>query len=111
MILLTTLDRFTVRHGQLQILHEGVTVDSDLVNFVHQMMHSDAARRPSAADLLQHPKLLSDEQKALLAERHKVEQAREALQRWSPRPPPTRPRPFGRTLQRSNTWSGNSCHF
>lgn len=101
-----------MRHGRLQAIYEdGMAVDNDLVKFIHQMMHADPHQRPSASTLLQHPKLLSDDQKALLAERHKVEQANLALQRLSPRPPPSRPRPFGRPLQRSNTWSGNSCYF
>lgn len=101
-----------MRHGQLQhIFEDGILVDGDLVKFIHQMMHADPRHRPSASTLLQHPKLLSDDQKALLAERHKVQQANLALQRLSPKPPPTRPRPFGRPLQRSNTWGGNSCYF
>jgi wee1-like protein kinase len=101
-----------MRHGQLQpIMEDGTTVDADLVKFIHQMMDANPHARPSAATLLQHPKLLSDDQKALLAERFKVEQANLALQRLSPRPPPPRPRPFGRPLQRSQTWSGNSCYF
>ena len=103
-----------MRHGQLQHIHEdGITVDADLVQFVHQMMDANPHARPSADTLLNHPKLLSDDQKALLAERHKVEQANLALQRLSPRPPPSRPRPFGKGLQRSATWSGhhNSAYF
>jgi wee1-like protein kinase len=100
-----------MRHGHLQYIpQDGVTVDSEIVNFIHQMMRAQANERPSAADLLQHPKLLSDDQKALRVERHKVEQANLALQRLSPLPPPPT-RPFGRSLQRSNTWSGASCHF
>ena len=100
-----------MRHGQFQhIFEDGVAADGDLIKFIHQMMHADFRHRPSASDLLQHPKLLSDDQKALLAERHKVQQANLALQRLSPKPPPTH-RPFGRRMQRSNTWSGNSCYF
>ena len=99
-----------MRHGRFQhITEDGIFVDADLIKFIHHMMHFDPQQRPSASTLLQHPKLLSDDQKALLAERHKVEQANLALQRLSPRPPRTRP--SGRPLQRSNTWSGNSCHF
>eukprot|EP00977_Amphora_coffeiformis_P009416 scaffold2179_cov165-Amphora_coffeaeformis.AAC.20 len=101
-----------MRHGRLQHIHQdGITVDADMVTFVHHMMSADPQQRPAASSLLQHPQLLSDDQKALRAERFKVEQANLALQRLSPKPPPTRPRPFGRPMQRSNTWSGNSCYF
>ena len=102
-----------MRHGRLQQIHQdGITVDADMVSFVHHMMSANPQQRPSASSLLQHPQLLSDDQKALRAERFKVEQANLALQRLSPKPPPTRPtRPSARPLQRSNTWSGNSCYF
>jgi hypothetical protein len=51
---------------------DGGTDMQDLISLVQGMMEPNHATRPGAADLLKHRQLLSDEQKALWAERTKV---------------------------------------
>lgn len=97
---------------------------SDLMTIMEQMLHPNASQRPAASELLQRRQLLSDEQKALLVERTKVQQANMALQQLhhqqqqqqkpiSPLPP----RRMGipplmimpqRGLRRATTWDGHS---
>jgi len=77
----------------------------ELEQIIRQMMNSEPQNRPSATQLLTHPQLLSDEQKALNAEKDKVMQANLQLQfsRIAPTAPPMPPK---RALGRASTWSG-----
>ena len=85
---------------------------SDMQLIIRQMMNPTIATRPTAAELLKRPQLLSDEQKALLAEKNKVIQANKALVAQSQqlrgllKPPPTVPRRA--LLTRANTWNGGN---
>jgi wee1-like protein kinase len=75
--------------------------ESDLVSLVVEMMHPSPHLRPTAVDLLSRPKLLSDEEKALNAEKTKVRQlAAQALCFRHFSPPPRK------GLTRANTWNG-----
>jgi wee1-like protein kinase len=79
--------------------------DREMASIIQRMMDPQAAQRPAAQALLKHPQLLSDEEKALNAERTKVMQANMQLaaqqQRHGFLPPK-------RSLTRANTWSGSS---
>ena len=90
-----------IRAGRLSPLP--MDDDHDMASIVQRMMDPVASHRPTPSELLQHPQLLSDEQKALHAEKTKVRQANLQLAAQLVPPPPTR-----RPLQRANTWSGTS---
>jgi serine/threonine protein kinase len=85
-----------IRAGRLSPL----PVDQDMATIIQRMMDPVAANRPTPSELLKHPQLLSDEQKALHAEKTKVLHANIQLAAAALAPPPRRP------LQRANTWSG-----
>ena len=65
--------------------------DPALHSILTQLLHPVATTRPSAAALLQHPLLLSDDQKALAMERSKMQAALRGMRK---------------PLTRANTWSG-----
>ena len=93
-----------LRAGHMESLPETAP---DMAQIITQMMHSMAGFRPSASDLLKHRELLSDEQKALIAERSKVAHANLQLAQFAnhqglPRPPPRK------GLVRASTWNGRS---
>jgi serine/threonine protein kinase len=84
-----------------------VTPD-DMQRLMKLMMNPSYATRPSAGDLLKRPQLLSEEQKALLAERNKVVEANlrlaaqtNRLMMLTPSLPPRKG-----LLQRRNTYTG-----
>lgn len=81
--------------------------DHDMANIIRRMMEPAAAHRPTPNFLLKHPQLLSDEQKALNAEKTKVIHANIQLAAQQQRMggPPKRP------LTRANTWSGPTFQF
>lgn len=82
----------------------------EMLRLLQAMMHPSPAARPSAHDLLKRPQLLSEEQKALLAERNKVVQANLALAEQASRLKNLKPPPIpGRKsmLTRANTWNGS----
>jgi wee1-like protein kinase len=93
-----------IRAGRLSPLPNS---DSDMANIIRRMMDPVAANRPPPTSLLKHPQLLSDEQKALNAEKTKVIQANIQLAAQQKR--------FGeapkRQLTRANTWSGSSLPY
>jgi len=74
---------------------------------IKMMMAAKPQDRPKPADLLKREELLSDEQKQLIAEKHKVLEANMALalqtQRMKKLTPPRR-----KGLTRANTWNGTS---
>lgn len=83
----------------------------EMQHLIKLMMNPNFPARPSAAELLKRPQLLSDEQKALVAERNKVVQANLALAEQANRlkilsPPPV-PLPRKGLLVRANTWNGS----
>ena len=82
----------------------------EMERIIKLMMNPNADARPSANELLKRPQLLSDEQKALLAERNKVVQANLALAEQADRlkklAPPPMPSRKG-VLVRANTWNGS----
>ena len=94
-----------IRSGRLQPLVSLQEEDPDLMAMIGQMMDPNAKQRPAAADLLKRRQLLSDEQKALMAERTKVVEANVALQQFQLKSPPVLP--MRRGLQRANTWNGH----
>lgn len=92
-----------IRAGRLSPL----PCDHEMAALVRRMMDPCAANRPTAAGLLQHPQLLSDEQKALNLEKSKVIQANMQLAAHARlhAPPPRR------ALTRANTWSGGDMPY
>jgi serine/threonine protein kinase len=85
-------------------------VPEEMQRTMRLMMNPTHTQRPTASDLLKRPQLLSDEQKALVAEKNKVLQANLALvaqerqlRMLAPKLP-TRPRKG--LLVRANTWNG-----
>jgi serine/threonine protein kinase len=86
-----------------------VHVPDEMQRIMRLMMNPSHAQRPTAIDLLKRPQLLSDEQKALMAEKNKVLQANLALiaqerkLRMLTPALPARPR---KGLVRANTWNG-----
>jgi wee1-like protein kinase len=78
-----------------------------LASIIRQMMHPQAASRPTASDLLKHKQLLSEDQKALMAEMTKVKQANMELEAQAQRFQKLTP-PLPKKLQRANTWNGMS---
>jgi wee1-like protein kinase len=89
-----------LRAGQLLAFPEDT--EPDLAALIVEMMHPSSQLRPAATDLLSRPKLLSDEQKALNAEKSKVRQlAAQALGFKQFSPPPRK------GLTRANTWNGS----
>ena len=93
-----------LRAGRLAALPE---TSRELVNLIQQMMNPVAELRPSASDLLKHPQLLSDEQKALIEERTKVATAKLQLAAQEAKFLAKPPR---RGLVRANTWNGTSMN-
>lgn len=93
-----------IRAGRLSPLSNS---DSDMANIIRRMMDPIAANRPSPDSLLKHPQLLSDEQKALNAEKTKVIHANIQLAAQQQRMgvPPKK------LLTRANTWSGSSLPY
>ena len=85
------------------------TTPDDMQHLIRLMMNPTFHSRPTAAELLKRPQLLSDEQKALLAERNKVVQANLALAEQANRLKKLSPPPMPRKglLVRANTWNGN----
>jgi serine/threonine protein kinase len=94
-----------LRSGRL--VHPLPNTSLELSHLIAQMMNPSALNRPSAGQLLHHPQLLSNEQKALNAEKNRVLelQLAQVQQRF---PPPTLP--VRRGLMRSNTWNGSSIN-
>lgn len=97
-----------IRAGRLAPLN----AEPVMVELIHSMMQPDPSKRPTANELLQHEKLLSDEQKALVAERSKVRVANMQLQlaaqaKFQTIPPTVGP-PRKGGLTRANTWNGSS---
>jgi wee1-like protein kinase len=97
-----------LRSGKLSPLPN---TDDALANIIQRMMSPVASNRPTPAALLKHPMLLSDEQKALNAEKNKVIDATLRLVA-------AENRGYGggvgvqkRQLTRANTWSGGSLPF
>jgi len=93
-----------IRHGRL--IMPLPNTPHELSTIVRQMMGPVPAHRPTASQLLQHPQLLSDEQKALKLEKTRVMQANMQLAQHAFSkmcPPPTK-----RALTRANTWNGSS---
>ena len=93
-----------IRAGKLSILPYA---DSDMANIIRRMMDPVAANRPSPVSLLKHPQLLSDEQKALNAEKTKVIHANIQLAAQQQRMGV----PAKKLLTRANTWSGSSLPY
>jgi serine/threonine protein kinase len=82
-------------------------ISNEMQLIIRQMMDPAAATRPTASELLKRPQLLSDEQKALQAEKEKVLVANLALvaqqQKLNRMMTPLPPR---KGLVRANTWNG-----
>lgn len=100
-----------IRHGQLEPLPGS---DPEMVAMVQEMMHPEYRQRPTPSDLLKRPQLLSDEQKALMAERTKVAelqkfQMNHGQHHHGPlgviKSPPV---PMRNKLTRASTWNGSS---
>ena len=96
-----------IRAGKLSPLPN---TDHDMANIIRRMLDPNPVNRPTPASLLKHPQLLSDEEKALNAERTKVIQANIQLaaqqqMHFGGQPVPKRP------LTRANTWSGSSLPY
>lgn len=93
-----------LRSGVLNVLSNNTPFALELM--IKQMMHPDHRQRPPAAEMLKHRELLSEEQKQLIAEKHKVLQANMALAKQAQKIKKlTPPRRTG--LIRANTWTGN----
>jgi serine/threonine protein kinase len=92
-----------IRAGSLQPLPD---TPFEMEMIIRECMNPTYSNRPSAAELLKRPQLLSKEQKLLMSERNKVFQAKLALaqqaQNFKGGPPP----PSAGGLVRRNTWSG-----
>jgi wee1-like protein kinase len=99
-----------IRAGKLSPLPN---TRQDMAMIIKQMMDPVPESRPSASKLLEHPQLLSDEQKALFVEKSKVLQANEQLaaqarhMNGNPMPVPA----MKRGLVRANTWSGGPLPY
>ena len=96
----------SLRSGNFPTL---LNTPNEMQQIMRQMMNPVYASRPTASDLLKRPQLLSDEQKALLAERNKVLQANLALvaqERQLRMLTPKVPVPRQGFLVRANTWNG-----
>jgi len=97
-----------IRAGRFSPLPSSIDIEMALI--IKRMMDPVAANRPTPLSLLKHPQLLSDEQKALNAEKTKVFQANIQLaaqqQRFQHGVPPPK-----RALTRANTWSGGSLPY
>lgn len=90
------------------ILFPMPNTSQEMSMIIRRMMDPVAARRPTASQLLQHPQLLSDEQKALNIEKSKVIQANMQLAAQAHM---MMPKPMKRGLQRANTWNGSSLPY
>lgn len=66
----------SIRSGSLPFL-DGTTLE--LQNIIREMMHPDPKCRPSAAELLRRRELLSEDEKLLILEKEKVEEANKKL--------------------------------
>jgi serine/threonine protein kinase len=81
----------------------------EMQRIMRLMMNPSHTQRPTASDLLKRPQLLSDEQKALMAEKTKVMQANLALiaqERQLRMLTPVLPGRPRKGLVRANTWNG-----
>lgn len=83
----------------------------DLVVIIRQMMVPVAGMRPSASQLLTHPQLLSDDQKALRFEKNRVMQANMKLQAQMHNQLSATVPPPKRALSRASTWSGRLPNY
>jgi serine/threonine protein kinase len=100
-----------IRAGKLSPLPN---TDHDMANIIKRMMDPNPRNRPTPASLLKHPQLLSDEEKALNAERTKVIHAN--IQLAAHQQQQQQQMHFGgtvpkRALTRANTWSGSSLPY
>lgn len=95
-----------IRHGH--VLLPNSNTPHELFTIIRQMMGPVAFHRPTSSQLLAHPQLLSDEQKALKLEQTKVMEANMQLvaQAQQFAAPPNK-----RALTRANTWSGGSLPY
>jgi wee1-like protein kinase len=80
----------------------------DLAAVIRQMMNPVPADRPIPLELLRHPQLLSEEQKALNAAKSKVAQATMQLVAQEQRFQRLGPTVARRGLTRANTWNGST---
>ena len=96
-----------IRAGRLSPLPN---TDHDMTNIIKRMLDPNPMNRPTPASLLKHPQLLSDEEKALNAERTKVIHANIQLAAQQQQMHFGVPVPK-RALTRANTWSGSSLPY
>ena len=110
-----------IRAGRLSTIN----AEPELVELIRHMMEPDIQKRPAAHELLQHDKLLSDEQKALIAEKSKVRVANLQLAAQASRIQQNHPAaaanngsilpptgvPPRKGLTRANTWNGSSLPY
>lgn len=97
-----------IRNGRLAVLPD---TGAEMMTIIQHMMDPVPSQRPAAVQLLRHPQLLSNEQKALVAERSKVAQANMELMAQAQRfgiQKPSAMVPRKKGLTRANTWNG-SC--
>ena len=92
-----------IRAGRLQHLPD---TPYEMEMIIRECMNPTYSNRPSAAELLKRPQLLSEEQKQLMTERNKVFQAKLALAQQARSLKRAPPPPSGGGLVRRNTWSG-----
>jgi hypothetical protein len=98
-----------IRAGRLSPLPN---TRQDMAAIIAHMMDPVAANRPTASKLLEHPQLLSDEQKALFVEKSKVVQANMQLAAQARHMNAAHPLPvMKRGLVRANTWSGGPLPY
>ena len=91
-----------IRAGRLLPLQD---TPYEMEMIVREMMNPTYANRPSAADLLKRPQLMSKEQVKLAHARQEVFQAKLALAQQAKQAPAM---PTGGRLTRRNTWSVGS---
>jgi wee1-like protein kinase len=83
----------------------------DMAAIIRQMMNPSPSKRPTPLELLQHPQLLSEEQKALNDAKSKVAQATMQLVAQEHRFQTLAPPVARRGLTRANTWNGSTFSF
>jgi serine/threonine protein kinase len=83
----------------------------DMASIIREMMNPVPSKRPTPSELLQHPQLLSDDQKALNADKSKVAQATMQLVAQEHRFQTLAPPVARRGLTRANTWNGSTFSF
>lgn len=95
-----------IRTGRLALLPN---TSSDMALIIQQMMDPAPSRRPTTSQLLSHPMLLSEEQKAFQREKTKAEQATMQLAAQQHQLSKIAFPPIRRGgLTRANTWNGSS---